>query len=274
MPAERAVAVGLDRLRRPGLEAALVAIDPSNGDILALVGGGNYARNSFNRAVRSKRQPGSAFKPFVYAAALAKGYSPVSVLSDLQRIPAPSDPEWMPRSHGEQPDQMTLRAALMESNNAAAADLQQEIGSKAVLAVAADAGLRDLPDVPSLALGTGVVSPLELTGAYSMFPGMGEMVRARGMLAVLDSDGDSMFATAVQRQRVVSPQVAYQMTTMLRDVIERGTGSAARAAGVRGPVGGKTGTTDAYRDAWFVGFSTSVVAGVWVGIRSARANRV
>jgi 1A family penicillin-binding protein len=263
--AERAVASGLDRLRRPGLEAALVAIDPSTGDILALVGGGNYARNSFNRAVRSKRQPGSAFKPFVYAAALAKGYSPVSVLKDLQRVPAPSDPEWMPRSHGEQPNEMTLRAALLESNNAAAADLQQEIGSKAVLAVASDAGLRDLPDVPSLALGTGVVSPLELTAAYSMFPGMGEMVRARGMLAVLDSDGDSMFATDVQRQRVVSPPVAYQMTTMLRDVIERGTGSAARAAGVRGPVGGKTGTTDAYRDAWFVGFSTSVVAGVWVG---------
>jgi membrane peptidoglycan carboxypeptidase len=134
--------------------------------------------------------------------------------------------------------------------------------------------------VPSLALGTGVVSPLELTAAYSMFPGSGEIVRPRGMLAVLDNDGDQVFATDVQRQRVVSPQVAYQMTSMLRDVVDRGTGSVARAAGLRGAVGGKTGTTDAYRDAWFVGFSTSVVAGVWVGfdqpapIRSLRrANR-
>src|SRR5205814_1574160 len=104
--AERAVAIGLDRLRKPGLEAALVAIDPSTGDILAMVGGANYLRSSFNRAVRGRRQPGSAFKPLVYAAALAHGYSPVSVLSNLQRVPAPSDPEWMPRSaHGEQPDE-------------------------------------------------------------------------------------------------------------------------------------------------------------------------
>ncbi len=272
--AERAVAGGLDRLRKQGargpgagvdLEAALVALDPATGDILALVGGGNYARNSFNRAVRSRRQPGSAFKPFVYAAALTKGYSPVSVLKNLQRVPAPSDPEWMPRSHGEQPDAMTLRAALLESNNAAAADLQQEIGSKAVLNIAGNAGLHDLPDVPSLALGTGVVSPLELTAAYSMFPGGGEIVRPRGLVRVLDADGSQVFSTDVERQRVVSPQVAYQMTSMLRDVVDRGTGSAVRASGLRGPVGGKTGTTDAYRDAWFVGFSTGVVAGVWVG---------
>ena len=272
--AERAVAAGLDRLRRQGsrganggaeLEAALVAIDPATGDILALVGGGNYAHSAFNRAVRSRRQPGSAFKPFVYAAALARGYSPVSVLTNLQRVPAPSDPEWMPRSHGEQPDAMTLRAALLESNNAAAADLQQAIGTRAVLNVAGNAGLHDLPDVPSLALGTGVVSPLELTAAYSMFPNGGEMVRPRGLLTVLDADGSAAYSNDLVHQRVVSPQVAYQMTSMLRDVVDRGTGSAARTAGVRGPVGGKTGTTDAYRDAWFVGFSTAVVAGVWVG---------
>ena len=113
---------GLTRLRKPGLEAALVAIDPATGDILAMVGGGDYARSTFNRAVRSRRQPGSAFKPIVYAAALAHGYSPVSVLSNLQQVSAPGDPEWTPRSaHGEQPDALTLRAALLESNNAAAA---------------------------------------------------------------------------------------------------------------------------------------------------------
>jgi penicillin-binding protein 1A len=264
--AERAVAAGLDRLRKPGLEAALVAIDPGTGDLLALVGGANYRRSTFNRAVRSKRQPGSAFKPFVFAAALGRGYSPVSVLKNLQRVTAPTNPEWNPRNaHGEQPDAMTLRAALLESNNAAAVDLQQEIGTRPVLQLAGNAGLTGLPDVPSLALGTGLVSPLELTAAFSMFPAEGEKVRPRGMLKVYDANGSEVFDQPIERERLVSPEVAFQMTTMLRDVIERGTGTAARTLGVRGPVAGKTGTTDEYRDAWFVGFSTSVVAGVWVG---------
>ena len=263
--AERAVAAGLDRLRRPGLEAALVAIDPATGDILAMVGGANYARSTYNRAVRSRRQPGSAFKPLVYAVALATGYSPVSVLTNLRHVSAPGDPEWSPRSEGEQPDELTLRAALLESNNPAAADLQQRVGSRAVLRLASDAGLSGLPDVPSLALGTGVVSPLDLTAAYTMFPGEGQVARPRGMISVFDSGGRQVFDRPVDREQLISPAVAFQMTSMLRDVIERGTGAPARALGVRGAVAGKTGTTDEYHDAWFVGFSTSVVVGVWVG---------
>jgi membrane peptidoglycan carboxypeptidase len=263
--AERAVAAGLDRLHRPGLEAALVAIDPATGDLLAMVGGANYARSTYNRAVRSRRQPGSAFKPLVYAAALAKGYSPVSVLTNLRHVSAPGDPEWSPRSEGEQPDALTLRAALLESNNPAAADLQQRVGTRAVLRLAGDAGLTGLPDVPSLALGTGVVSPLDLTAAFTMFPGEGQVARPRGMISVFDSGGRQVFDRPVQREQLVSPAVAFQMTSMLRDVIERGTGAPARALGVRGPVAGKTGTTDDYHDAWFVGYSTSVVVGVWVG---------
>ena len=263
--AERAVAGGLDRLRRPGLEAALVAIDPATGDILAMVGGANYARSTYNRAARSKRQPGSAFKPLVYAAALANGYSPVSVLTNLRHVSAPGDPEWSPRSEGEQPDQLTLRAALLESNNPAAAELQQRVGSRAVLRLAKDAGLEGLPDVPSLALGTGLVSPLDLTAAYTMFPGAGRVARPRGMISVFDSGGRQVYDRAVEREQLVTPAVAFQMTSMLRDVIERGTGAAARALGVRGPIAGKTGTTDGYNDAWFVGYSSSVVVGVWVG---------
>jgi 1A family penicillin-binding protein len=262
--AERAVASGLDR-RRAGLEAALVAVDPSTGDILAMVGGANFARSTYNRAVRSRRQPGSAFKPFVYAAALANGYSPVSVLTNLRHVSAPGDPEWSPRSEGEQPDALTLRAALLESNNPAAADLQQRVGSRAVLKLAGSAGLSDLPDVPSLALGTGVVSPLDLTSAYTMFPGDGQVARPRGMISVFDSGGRQVFDQPVNREQLISPAVAFQMTSMLRDVIERGTGASARTLGVKGPVAGKTGTTDDYHDAWFVGYSTSVVVGVWVG---------
>ncbi|MBW8867085.1 MAG: PBP1A family penicillin-binding protein [Acidobacteria bacterium] len=264
--AEQSVASGLGRLRRQGLEAALVAIDPSTGDILAMVGGANYARSTYNRAARSRRQPGSAFKPFVFAAALAKGYSPVSVLNNLTHVSAPSDPEWHPHSaEGEQPDTLTLRAALLESNNPAAADLQQRVGSRAVLRLASDAGLSGLPDVPSLALGTGVVSPLDLTTAYTVFPGEGQVVRPRGVVSVFDSGGRQVLDRPVEREAILSPAVAFQMTSMLRDVVERGTGASARALGVRGPIAGKTGTTDDYRDAWFVGYSTSVVVGVWVG---------
>jgi penicillin-binding protein 1A len=273
--AERAVAAGLERLRRSAaarsrpeqsLEAALVAIDPQTGDILAMVGGGNYARSTFNRATRSKRQPGSAFKPFVFAAALEHGYSPVSVLSNLSHVSAPDNPEWTPQNaHGEQTDEMTLRAALLESNNAAAADLQQEVGSRAVIRLAGNAGLSDMPDVASLALGTGLVSPLDLTVAYTMFPTGGEVARPRGIVSVFDASGSEVLDRPVSRERVISEPVAFQMTSMLRDVIERGTGASARTLGVRGIVAGKTGTTDDYRDAWFVGFSRSVVVGVWVG---------
>ena len=264
--AERAVAAGLAQLRKPDLEAALVAINPATGDILAMVGGASYARSTYNRAARSRRQPGSAFKPIVYAVALEKGYSPVSILSNLRGVTAPSDPEWRPHSaEGDQPDQLALRAALLESNNAAAADLQQRVGSRAVLRLASDAGLDDLPDVPSLALGTGLVSTLDLTAAYTMFPGDGQVARPRGIVDVFDAGGRQVFDRAVERRQLISPAAAFQMTAMLRDVIDRGTGSPARALGVRGPVAGKTGTTDDYRDAWFVGFSTSVVVGVWVG---------
>jgi membrane carboxypeptidase/penicillin-binding protein len=150
-------------------------------------------------------------------------------------------------------------------NNAAAAHLQAEIGSRPVLTLASDAGLQDLPDVPSLALGTGLVTPLDLTAAYTIFPGGGEFAAPRGMLEVLDAEGTPVFTNAIERRRIVSPEVAFQATSMLRDVVERGTGNVARALGVRGPIAGKTGTTDDYHDAWFVGFSTSVVVGVWIG---------
>jgi penicillin-binding protein 1A len=266
--AERSVASGLQRLGRPGLEAALVALDPQTGDILAMVGGGDYMRSTFNRATRGRRQPGSAFKPFVYAAALDHGYSPVSVLKDLDRVtaPAPGDPEWSPRNaEGDTPTALTLRAALMDSNNAAAVDLQQQVGTGAVLRLASNAGLNGLPDVPSLALGTGLVSPLELATAYTIFPGGGEIAEPRTLMSVADAQGEEVFSEQPRKRRVLSEPVAYQMLSMLRDVVDHGTGTQARTLGVRGPVGGKTGTTDEYHDAWFVGFSDSVVAAVWVG---------
>ena len=265
--AERAVENGLRRFGNADLQAALVAIDPATGDVLAMVGGRDFRLSQFNRAWRSRRQPGSAFKPFLYAAALSKGYSPVSVLEGLTAIAPQGPDEWAPRnSRGEMPDTLTLRAAFIESNNRAAALLQQRIGSRPVLRLASDVGLRDLPDVPSLSLGTGLVTPLDLTAAFAAFPNGGFAVLPRAITRVIDADGSVAYEHAARPERVVTEPVAYQMVSMLEDVIARGTATAARASyGVRFPAGGKTGTTDDFKDAWFVGFTTSTVAGVWVG---------
>jgi len=265
--AERSIENGLRRFGKPDLQGALVAIDPATGDVLAMVGGRDYRQSQFNRAWRSRRQPGSAFKPFLYAAALAKGYSPVSVLEGLTTIQPQGPEEWAPRNAGgEEAEALTLRAALIESNNRAAALLQQRIGSRPVLRLASDVGLRDLPDVPSLSLGTGLVSPLDLTTAFSAFPNGGYAVRARALTRVIDADGSTAYDNPVKQERVISEQVAYQMVSMLEDVVDRGTASPARTVyGVHFPVGGKTGTTDDFKDAWFVGFTSSVVVGVWVG---------
>src|SRR5829696_646173 len=168
--AEAAVSKGLQRTGKPALQGALVAIDPASGNILALVGGRDYQSSAFNRASRSRRQPGSAFKPFVFAAALERGMSPVSTLSGLNQIAPQGPDEWTPRNvHDDAPDELTLRAALIESNNRAATVLQQNVGTRRVLRVASEAGLEDLPDVPSLALGSGLVTPLAITAAYSVF---------------------------------------------------------------------------------------------------------
>jgi penicillin-binding protein 1A len=266
--AERAIGDGLKRFGDAKLQAALVAIDPSNGNILALVGGRDFRQSQFNRAWRTRRQPGSAFKPILYAAALSRGYSPVSVLEGLSTIAPLGPDEWAPRNaSGEDPDALTLRAALIESNNRAATLLQQRIGSRPVLSLASNVGLRDLPDVPSLSLGTGLVSPLDLTAAFAMFPNGGLAVQPRGINRVIDQDGSLAYDNPARADRVISEEVAFQMVSMLEDVVDRGTASPARASyGIRFPVGGKTGTTDDFKDAWFVGFSSSVVAGVWVGL--------
>ena len=264
--AERAIEDGLQRFGRPDLQAALVALDPATGNVLALVGGRNYQRSAFNRAYRSRRQPGSAFKPFLFAVALERGFSPVSTLTGLDSIQPQGPDEWTPRNASDTPsDALTLRAALIESNNRAATALQQQIGSRPVLRLASDAGLRDLPDVPSLSLGTGLVTPLALTAAFAIFPNGGFTVRPRDIVRVVDADRITVQRNQVESERVISPPVAYQMVSMLSDVLDRGTGASARRLGVIFPSGGKTGTTDDFKDAWFVGFSSSIVAGVWVG---------
>src|SRR6266581_861538 len=224
-------------------------------------------QDAAERAVHSRRQPGSAFKPFVYSVALEGGMSPVSTISGLRQVSiAAPEGVWIPRDErASEQDTLSLREALLESSNAAAVLLQQHVGSKPVLRLASDLGVTNQPDVPSLALGSGLVTPLDLTAAYAVFPTLGYRVRPRGLIEVENADGDLVHRTNIESEQVLSPQVSFQMLTMLEDVIDRGTGAAARRLGVHGAVGGKTGTTNDYRDAWFVGFNSAVVVGVWVG---------
>lgn len=264
--AERAVSQGLAKFRQTGLQAALVAIDPETGDVLALVGGRDFQRTPFNRATNAKRQPGSAFKPFVFAAALNNGMSPISPISDLNNLRVPGHDEWEVTNVSAEPrDTLTLREALFESNNQAAVKLQTQVGSRPVLTLADSLGLPHMPDVPSLALGVGEATPLALTAAYSVFPNGGFAVAPRPIVQVLDNDGYAVLNRAVERKAVLSEAVAFQMVSMLADVVDTGTGAAVRSLGVRFPAAGKTGTTDNFKDAWFVGFSSSMVVGVWVG---------
>jgi 1A family penicillin-binding protein len=264
--AERAVSQGLAKFRQSGLQAALVAIDPHTGDVLALVGGRDFRRSAFNRATNAKRQPGSAFKPFLYAAALESGMSPISTISNLNGLRVPGYDEWEVRNASlDSRDTLTLREALFESNNQAAVKLQTQVGSMPVLRLAQSVGLPPMPDVPSLSLGVGEATPMQLTTGYAVFPNGGFAVTPRPIVQVLDGDGYAVLHREVERKPVMSEAIAFQMVSMLSDVVDVGTGAAARSLGVRFPIAGKTGTTDDFKDAWFIGFSSTLVAGVWVG---------
>jgi 1A family penicillin-binding protein len=270
--AEGAVERGLGRLGRRNLQAALVALRPETGAVVALVGGRDFATSEFDRATRSRRQPGSAFKPFLYAAALERGFSPITLLSQPEQIPVEGEGEWRPRNASSvSRNALPLREAFIESNNRAAVGVQQHMGTRPILTLASSLGMKDLPDVPSLSLGTGLVSPLQLTSAFAAFANGGLAVPPRGFHSVTDAHGLSAWAADTAYPRVLSEETAYQMVSLLRDVINRGTGAGARARGVTFPAGGKTGTTNDFRDAWFVGFSSSLVAGVWVGFDDAES---
>jgi len=265
--AERALTRGLARLGRGNLQGALVAIRPDTGQIVALVGGRDFTRSEFDRASRSQRQPGSAFKPFVYAAALERGYTPVTKLAQPEQIPVKGLGDWRPRNASTATSEpVPLREAFIESNNRAAVGLQQALGSRPIRSLANDVGLENMPDVASLALGTGLVSPLQLTAAYAVFPNSGYAVKPRAIVSVIDAHGSDVWDQETGKRRVISDETAFQMVSLMRDVIDRGTGTAARTRGVSFPAGGKTGTTNDGHDAWFVGFTSSLVVGVWVGL--------
>jgi 1A family penicillin-binding protein len=247
------------------LQAALIAIDPSTGYVRALVGGRNFAASPFDRAMQAHRQPGSAFKPFVYAAALEAGYTQASIINHLDEPIETLKGAWLPDDEHAGESSLDLRNALRVSSNRAAIRLLQQIGIPRVVTLANTLGLEKQPAVPSLALGSGSVTLASLTAAYAAFAN-GGMLRAPTLIRSVDDDsGHVLFTSSDQPVQVLSETTAFLMSDMLTDVINAGTGSKARAMGFALPAAGKTGTTNSFNDAWFVGYTPRLVVGVWVG---------
>jgi penicillin-binding protein 1A len=276
--AERAITEGLEglaaRMKRGGLlqeeypQAGLVCLGASRGAILAMVGGRSFEESRFNRATMARRQPGSAFKPMVYALAVEKGFRQNDILWDapVTYQGTRANEAWRPENfsgtfHGE----VTLRTALALSKNIPAVKLLHKLGPTRAVEFAHRMGITSPLDPNlSLVLGTSEVTLLELTAAYGVFPNKGVWTRPFGIIEVLDREGRSLWREKPQRRPAISPETAAVTTDMLRAVVLEGTG---RAAGRIGrPLAGKTGTTDAYKDALFIGFSPTIVTGVWVGL--------
>ena len=291
--AEGALARGLDRLegqyralRRsdPGarLQGALVAVDARTGEIRAMVGGRDYGQSQFNRVVQARRQPGSAFKPFVYLAALGHGprgeppnFTPASLLEDRPLTIGTGRNVWTPRNYENRYEgTVTVRRALEQSLNAATVWMAETVGYDVVIRLARDAGFTSpMEPVPALVLGSFEVTPIELASAFAALANGGDRIRPTGLRAVVDREG-AVSEPRAERKPGLRPDEAFLITHLLRGVIDRGTGASARALGVEGPVAGKTGTTNEGRDTWFVGYTPRLVALVWVGFDQRDALRL
>ncbi len=273
--AEAAVRAGLDRLEAklrekgsdlPPLQAALVAIEPATGHIRAMVGGRDFSESQFNRAWQAERQPGSAFKPIVYASALEQNIGPADMLDDSPvTYRVANSKKWTPENFTKTyQGRVTLRRALAQSLNVPTVRLLEKAGLEKTIQFAKNLGIKNtLQPYLSLALGSSDLTLLELTSAYSVFANHGIRREPSAILMVTDSAGQTLYASDPAPEQVMKPETAFLITNLLKGVIEHGTGAKARELGR--PVAGKTGTTNDYRDAWFIGYTPAVVSGVWVG---------
>ena len=257
-------------------QAALVALDARTGDVLALSGGRDFGQSQFNRATQASRQPGSAFKPFVYAAALKMGLTPATLLRDNPKSypGAGGDAgDWSPANYdGIYYGTATARQALAHSLNAATLDLAGRVGLKRVQELARQSGIvSPLRDDLGLALGASELGLLELTSAYEPFAAEGRRAAPRLVLAVVDAEGGTLEAPPPESAVVLDPAVAYVTTSMLQSVVKEGTARSLANLGFTDPAAGKTGTTNDGRDAWFVGYTSSLLTGVWTGADDNRA---
>jgi penicillin-binding protein 1A len=257
------------RYKRP--QAALIVIENATGAVRALVGGEDFEKSKYNRALQAVRSPGSSFKPFVYANAVERGAGPGDVLNDQPiSIPEASDSSkvWQPTNFDPGFEgRMTMRRAFYRSQNLPAVEIALKYGLENVADLARRAGFRHKVDpVPSLALGSCDVTLLELVSAYTVFPNGGFRAEPYFVERVRDRNGKLLYRNGPRREEVLSPEAAWIVTSMLRDVNIRGTAAAVWASGFRHPSGGKTGTTNEFTDAWYVGFTKAYTMGIWVGL--------
>lgn len=281
------------RLRQvPIVNGALVAMEPYTGRITALVGGYSYSLSNFNRATQAMRQPGSSFKPFVYATALENGYTPASVIVDSAiTFKGANGEDWSPENyHKEFYGAQPLRKGLEQSINAMTVRLAQGVGMKKIVDFSKRAGVvRDMDPVLAMALGAGETTPFKLTAAYAAFVNGGRRIEPHLIELVQDREGKVIFRAdkrdcdrceagfngdesprfAAPGEQIMDPVTAYQITSMLQGVVQRGTAAAVSSLGR--PLAGKTGTTNEYRSAWFVGYSPNLVVGVFVGFDDNRS---
>ena len=246
------------------LNGAMVVTQPQTGQILALVGGVDYAKSSYNRATQSQRQPGSSFKPFIYQIALNNGYSVVSQVADIARsFDMGNGKEWTPKNYsGGFQGYITLKSAITQSRNLATINLLNDLGLSSVRKQLVDMGFENMPENLSIALGSFGVAPLEFAKFYSMFPNEGETVEPTLIKRVENSFGVTTNYEP-QRKQVIKPEQAFLTISLLQNVVNAGTGRNAKIAGIQ--VAGKTGTTNNNVDAWFCGFTPDVQAIIWYG---------
>ena len=281
--AEKVVAKGVEKIvdrvgkkyryqKKPDVESAMVAIRPEDGAILAMVGGKDYTSSRFNRATLAHRQPGSAFKPFIFLAALDTGITAADKIIDSPAsYPDANGKTWTPenftrRFYGP----VTLRKTLENSLNVATVKLLDTVGIASAINMAQKSGISSpLPPYLSLGLGSGEVTPLELTSAYATIANRGVYARPYFIVSISTSDGEVLEEKSPNYSDAFRPEVAYVMTKLLQGVVENGTGKIARK--LQRPVAAKTGTTSDNRDAWFVGFTPDLAVGVWVGADDNRS---
>jgi penicillin-binding protein 1A len=256
----------------PVLEGAVLAIDNHTGQILAMVGGDSFERSQFNRAVQAQRQVGSLFKPFVFTAAIDRGYTAQSLLDDspVSFDVGPDQPRYEPQNYDhEYHGPVTIREALEDSRNVPTVRLMDALGPPEVIKYARQLGVMSpLPAYLSIAIGAAEGNLLEMVSAYSAFPNQGVRMAPLLLTDVVDRDGNTLEQHRAEPHEAIRADTAYIMTNLLEGVIEHGTG--AEASQLNWPLGGKTGTTDDYTDAWFVGFDPDITLGVWVGFDQKR----
>jgi penicillin-binding protein 1A len=256
----------------PDVEGALVSIAPGTGEVVALVGGYDYMRSEYNRAIQARRQPGSAFKPIVYSTAIDNGMTPATLIKDTAIVYENDDGSvWRPENYEESfYGWLSLRTALVKSKNLVTIRVAQKVGIDKIIDRAKALGLQaDFPHDLSVALGSASVTPLNLCSAYTVFPRGGSWVEPRMVLDVKDVWGEDIYTSELKSHDVISPQTAYIMTYLMQEVVRHGTGRKALVLGR--PLAGKTGTTNDERDAWYMGFSPYLLTGVYVGFDEPRS---